>query len=286
MQIELKSISPEETNTIEIDDDTRDKDTEKVISDSPSITEADESRKRKAPTDAPPDDSDDSADEEDSVLFIREHQKKARLLVSKAITYSQDTLLSKKNNWAYFMSVDCIAHSEICHQLTDMGYLKTDSLKSHDMKLSMIIETGLDIGKSLFSIFIKDAHDHAVDTDIVNDALDRLADALKNHEIGCPPMGEASKAAFTNLSAPSTHRMASRPRPFIKDEVSAGPKPKISRRRTSARPHPGPIIHCSKRVPPSNGRSLLGQPPTMTVLSCYLERCSFAFWSLERSVLL
>ncbi|KAL7304761.1 hypothetical protein TKK_0002992 [Trichogramma kaykai] len=184
MQIELKSISPEETNTIEIDDDTRDKDTEKVISDSPSITEADESRKRKAPTDAPPDDSDDSADEEDSVLFIREHQKKARLLVSKAITYSQDTLLSKKNNWAYFMSVDCIAHSEICHQLTDMGYLKTDSLKSHDMKLSMIIETGLDIGKSLFSIFIKDAHDHAVDTDIVNDALDRLADALKNHEIG------------------------------------------------------------------------------------------------------
>ncbi|CAB0041764.1 unnamed protein product [Trichogramma brassicae] len=165
---------------IEVDDATSENSTKEASSDPP----ASEIRPRENNEDATGDSASDESDAEDEATFTRSHPKRARLLIAKSVQQCNDTLLTRKDNWVHFMSVDCIPHSDICHQLTDMGYLQVDLLKEHDIKLGLIIETGLPVDKSFFSIFVRENHDDVVDIDIVNDALDRLADALKTYEIG------------------------------------------------------------------------------------------------------
>ncbi|KAL7286639.1 hypothetical protein TKK_0019135 [Trichogramma kaykai] len=177
---EMKSAPPPDQNApTETNDATSGSATEEASSDSP----ASESSPRTCNEDAIDDSASDESDAEDEATFTRSHPKRARLLVAKSVQQCNDTLLTRKDNWVHFMLVDCIPHSDICHQLTDMGYLQVDLLKEHDIKLDLIIETGLPVDKSLFSIFVKENHDDTVDIDIVNDALDRLADALKTYEI-------------------------------------------------------------------------------------------------------
>ncbi|CAB0035625.1 unnamed protein product, partial [Trichogramma brassicae] len=180
MQLVIEAPILDQNAPIEADDATSENSTEEASSDPP----ASESRPRENNEDATGDSASDESDAEDEATFTRSHPKRARLLVAKSVQQCNDTLLTRKDNWVHFMSVDCIPHSDICHQLTDMGYLQVDLLKEHDIKLGLIIETGLPVDKSLFSIFVKENHDDVVDIDIVNDALDRLADALKTYEIG------------------------------------------------------------------------------------------------------
>uniref|UniRef100_A0ABD2VUC6 HTH CENPB-type domain-containing protein n=1 Tax=Trichogramma kaykai TaxID=54128 RepID=A0ABD2VUC6_9HYME len=179
MQLAIEAPPPDQNAPTETNDATSGSATEEASSDSP----ASESSPRTCNEDAIDDSASDESDAEDEATFTRSHPKRARLLVAKSVQQCNDTLLTRKDNWVHFMLVDCIPHSDICHQLTDMGYLQVDLLKEHDIKLDLIIETGLPVDKSLFSIFVKENHDDTVDIDIVNDALDRLADALKTYEI-------------------------------------------------------------------------------------------------------
>ncbi|KAL7289564.1 hypothetical protein TKK_0016535 [Trichogramma kaykai] len=180
MQLAIEAPPPDQDAPTETNDATSGNTTEEASSDSP----ASESSPCANNEDAIDDSASNESDAGDEATFTRSHPKRARLLVAKSVQQCNDTLLTRKDNWVHFMSVDCIPHSDICHQLTDMGYLQVDLLKEHDIKLGLIIETGLPVDKSLFSIFVKENHDDTVDIDIVNDALDRLADALKTYEIG------------------------------------------------------------------------------------------------------
>ncbi|CAB0034771.1 unnamed protein product [Trichogramma brassicae] len=179
MQLAIEAPTPDQNAPTETNDATSGSSIEEASSDSP----ASESSPCTCNEDAIDDSASDESDAEDEATFTRCHPKRARLLVAKSVQQCNDTLLTRKDNRVHFMSVDCIPHSDICHQLTDMGYLQVDLLKEHDIKLGLIIETGLPVDKSLFSVFVNENHDNAVDIDIVNDTLDRLADALKTYEI-------------------------------------------------------------------------------------------------------
>ncbi|CAB0043507.1 unnamed protein product [Trichogramma brassicae] len=123
------------------------------------------------------------SDGEDQPSFTRIIKQNRRTLVASALHYSPDGLLAKGDNWAHFIALDCIPHSKICEQLADMGYLRTDLLKSHELKLGMIIETGLSNGHSLFSIFAREKCTDEYDIDIICDSLSRLELALEKYEI-------------------------------------------------------------------------------------------------------
>ncbi|KAL7299068.1 hypothetical protein TKK_0008160 [Trichogramma kaykai] len=123
------------------------------------------------------------SDEEDQLSFTRVIKQNQRTLVASALHYSLDGLLAKEDNWTHFIAVDCILHSKICEQLTDMGYLRTDLLTSHELKLGMIIETGLSNGHSLFYIFVREKHTDEYNIDVICNSLSRLELALEKYEI-------------------------------------------------------------------------------------------------------
>ncbi|KAL7286500.1 hypothetical protein TKK_0019237 [Trichogramma kaykai] len=153
MQLTIEVPTPDQNATTETNDATSGSTTEEASSDSP----ANESSPSACNEDAINDSASDESDAEDDATFTRSHPKRARLLVARSVQQCNDTLLTRKDNWV-------------------------DLLKEHDIKLGLIIETGLPVDKS-FSIFVKENHDDTVDIGIVNDALDRLADALKTYEI-------------------------------------------------------------------------------------------------------
>uniref|UniRef100_A0ABD2VTK3 Uncharacterized protein n=1 Tax=Trichogramma kaykai TaxID=54128 RepID=A0ABD2VTK3_9HYME len=106
MQLTIEVPTPDQNATTETNDATSGSTTEEASSDSP----ANESSPSACNEDAINDSASDESDAEDDATFTRSHPKRARLLVARSVQQCNDTLLTRKDNWVHFMSVDCIPH--------------------------------------------------------------------------------------------------------------------------------------------------------------------------------
>ncbi|CAB0033548.1 unnamed protein product [Trichogramma brassicae] len=94
------------------------------------------------------------------------------------LSYSRDPLLMHRDNYAHFFSVDCDTCKPLEQQLLDLNYLDLELIKTQQLNVGAITESGLSSGYSLFSLFIRNNHEETPDIDVVSEVLTNLGTAL------------------------------------------------------------------------------------------------------------
>uniref|UniRef100_A0ABD2WHT6 RNA-directed DNA polymerase n=1 Tax=Trichogramma kaykai TaxID=54128 RepID=A0ABD2WHT6_9HYME len=94
------------------------------------------------------------------------------------LSYSRDPLLMHRDNYAHFFSVDCDTRKPLEQQLLDLNYLDLELIKTQQLNVGAITESGLPSGYSLFSLFIRNNHEETPDIDVVSEVLTNLGTAL------------------------------------------------------------------------------------------------------------
>ncbi|CAB0033550.1 unnamed protein product [Trichogramma brassicae] len=95
-----------------------------------------------------------------------------------SLWYSRDPLLMHRDNYAHFFSVDCNTNKSLEQQLLDLNYLDLELIKTQQLNVGAITESGLSTGHSLFSLFIRNNHEEIPDIDIICEILTNLGAAL------------------------------------------------------------------------------------------------------------
>ncbi|KAL7290430.1 hypothetical protein TKK_0016119 [Trichogramma kaykai] len=97
---------------------------------------------------------------------------------TSSLRYSRDPLLMHRDNYANFFSVDCDTNKPLEQQLLDLNYLDLELIKTQQLNVGAITESGLSTGHSLISLFIPNNHEETPDINIICEILTNLGAAL------------------------------------------------------------------------------------------------------------
>ena len=99
------------------------------------------------------------------------------------IVFSRDQLTMRQDNWAHFMSIDCSLKTSVNAQLMDLEYLNIDTFKSLKLEIGAVVESGLNNGRFLYTLFSKEKYDDPLSLNIILKTLRGLYNTLIKKKI-------------------------------------------------------------------------------------------------------
>ena len=96
------------------------------------------------------------------------------VLLIERVTYSRDQLMDMQDNLAHFMAVDCKIGTPLCQQLVDAGFLDLKGLQDQNIGLGAIVQTKLQGGRRIYSLFVKENVNDAPEISVICTTLESL----------------------------------------------------------------------------------------------------------------
>ena len=106
-----------------------------------------------------------------------------QVLSLNKLTFTRDSLMMQDDNWINFMPLDYKIETSINKQLMDLGYLNIDDLKSLKLEIGAIVESGLNNGKCLFTLFVQEKHDITPQLNTFLESFESLYSTLLEKQI-------------------------------------------------------------------------------------------------------